>query len=406
MTKAGCRNCLASALILAALPAAAVELTPEYWEFTGEIELEGTGFFEDPQFVGQDRDTASIAGEATLLAEWLDGDLIFRLTPFARYDSADDRRTHADVREFKFDYVVDDWSFTLGADTVFWGKTEVVHLVDIINQTDAVEDIDDEDRLGQPMLRVGYLSDYGEISAFVLPFFRERTFPGVSGRLRFSPPVNTAMPIFETDAEEWTTSYALRYSAAFGDVDFGLSAFHGLSRDPSFRFDGEFLQPVYSRITQAGIDLQYTSDATLWKFESIFREGQRDATDTTNNFWAATGGFEHTFFGVLESNADIGLIGEYAFDDRGDDALTAFQNDAIAGARLTLNDPQDTAVLLTSSVDVEDGSVSLRLEAERRIGDDLKVEIEAVGLVNQDETSFAGSFADDSFVRAKLRWFF
>ncbi|MEM1276366.1 MAG: hypothetical protein AAGH74_07560 [Pseudomonadota bacterium] len=382
------------------------ELTPEYWEFTGEIALEGTGFFEDPQFLGQDRDAASISGEATFLAEWLDGDLIFRLTPFARLDSADDRRTHGDIREFKFDYVVDDWSFTLGADTVFWGKTEVVHLVDIVNQTDAVEDIDDEDRLGQPMFRIGYLSDFGEISGFVLPFFRERTFPGVSGRLRFNPPVNTASPIFETGAEEWTTSYALRYSAAFGDLDLGLSAFHGLSRDPSFRARGGALLPVYSQITQGGIDLQYTTDATLWKFESIFREGQRNAVDQTDNFWAATGGFEHTFFGVFESNTDIGLIGEYAYDDRGDDALSIFQNDAIAGARLTLNDPQDTALLLTSSVDVEDGAVSLRLEAERRIGDDFKIEIEAVGFVNQDKSSFAGSFADDSFVRAKLRWFF
>ncbi|MEM8791551.1 MAG: hypothetical protein AAGE80_08025 [Pseudomonadota bacterium] len=393
-------------MLLAALPAHGSELTPEFWELTGELELEGTGFFEPPQFPEQDSNSISVAGEATLLAEWLDGDLIFRLTPFARADSADDRRTHFDIREAKFDYVVDDWSFTFGADTVFWGKTEVVHLVDIINQTDQVEDIDDEDRLGQPMLRAAYLSDFGEFSAFVLPFFRERTFPGADGRLRFAVPVNTALPIFETDAEEWTTSFALRYSAVFGDVDLGLSAFHGLSRDPSFFFDGEILQPVYSRITQVGVDLQYTTDATLWKFESILREGQRDATGGVNNFWSATGGFEHTFFGVFETNADVGLIGEYAFDDRSDVALTAFQNDAIAGARLTLNDPQDTAVLLTSAIDIDDGAVSLRLEAERRIGSAFKVEIEAVGLLNQNDSSFAGAFADDSFVRAKLRWFF
>ncbi|MEM0942757.1 MAG: hypothetical protein AAGI70_02305 [Pseudomonadota bacterium] len=394
-------------LALGASVATAEEgFAPEYWEFFGEIEFEATGFFEDPQFTGQDRDTLSLAGKATLLAEWLDGDLVFRVTPFARVDSADDRRTHADLREFKLDYVSGDWSFTLGADTLFWGKTEVVHLVDIVNQTDQVEDLDDEDRLGQPLVKIAYLSDLGEISAFALPFFRERPFPGVSGRLRFNPPVNTSQPIFETDAEEWTPSFALRYSGVIGDVDLGLSAFHGLSRDPSFRFDGRSLRPVYSRITQGGIDAQYTTGPTLWKFEGILREGQRDSRGLRDTYVAATGGFEYTFFGLAESNADLGLIGEYAWDQRADRALTTFQNDAIFGARLALNDTKDTAFLLTSAIDLTDAETGLRLEAETRISTNWTLEVEAQGFVNTDRQGSAASFAEDSFVRAKLKWFF
>ena len=42
----------------------------------------------------------------------------------------------------------------VGAAKVFWGTAESRHLVDIINQTDAVEDIDEEDKLGQPMVKV------------------------------------------------------------------------------------------------------------------------------------------------------------------------------------------------------------------------------------------------------------
>ncbi|MEM7668243.1 MAG: hypothetical protein AAF317_03715 [Pseudomonadota bacterium] len=406
MIRAVCRSCLGSALALSAGLAGATDLAPEYTEVFGNLELEGTGFFEDPQFVGQDRDDVSIAGEATFLAEWLDGDLAFRFTPFARWDAADDRRTHADVRELKLDYTTGDWSFTFGVDTVFWGKTEVVHLVDIINQTDQVEDLDDEDRLGQPMLRAAYLTDFGEFSAFAMPFFRERTFPGVSGRLRFSTPVNTAKPVFETSANEWTPSFAVRYSGVIGGIDLGISGFHGLSRDPSFLFDGESLRPVYSRISQGGVDVQYTSDATLWKFESIYRAGQRDAQGRSDAYAAATGGLEHTLFGVFETEADLGLIVEYAFDDRGDDALTAFENDLIIGSRLTFNDQQDTTLLLTSAIDADDGAVALRLEAQRRIGEDFTMEIEGQGFLKQDSGTFAGSFADDSFVRAKLKWFF
>ena len=405
------RQWLAAALAVLALAiytskAHAQSLAPETTEIFGEIELEGTFFFRDPQFTGQDRDDLSIAGKATFLAEWVDGDVAFKLTPFARFDIADDRRTHWDIREAKFDIAAGDWSFTIGADTVFWGKTEAVHLVDIINQTDQVEDLDDEDRLGQPMLRAAYLSDFGEFSAFYMPYFRERTFPGVSGRLRSNPPVNTARPLYDTGAEEWTPSFALRYAGVFGDVDLGLSAFHGLGRDPVFFFDGTSLRPFYERITQGGIDVQYTSEATLWKGEAIFRAGQKNARFVEENFGALTGGLEHTLFGVFESNADLGLIAEYAWDSRGGAALTPFQNDLILGTRLALNDTEDSSVLLTGSVDMHDGSVGLRLEAERRIGDDWKASLEGQAFLGVDRANPAGALADDSFLRLKLTYFF
>ncbi|MEM7743400.1 MAG: hypothetical protein AAF409_06780 [Pseudomonadota bacterium] len=396
-----------AAATLVTVPAWAEGLAPTAWEVFGEVELEGTFFFRDPQFQGQDRDGLSVAGKTTLLLEWLDGDATFKLTPFARYDIVDDRRTHWDIREAKLDYQTGDWSFTVGADTIFWGKTEVQHLVDIINQTDAVEDLDDEDRLGQPLLRVGYLSPVGEFSAFYMPYFRERTFPGTSGRLRSNPPVNTALPLYDTDAEEWTPSFALRYSGVFGDVDLGLSAFHGLGRDPAFFFDPALgvVRPFYELITQTGLDIQYTTEATLWKGEAIWRGGQRNAQFREENFVALTGGLEHTLFGVFD-DADLGLIFEYAWDSRGDDALTPFQNDAIGGLRLALNDPQDTAILLTAAVDVEDASTTLRLEADRRIAEDWTIAVEGQAFLGQDRSTAAGAFADDSFVRVKLTYFF
>ncbi|MBY8975457.1 hypothetical protein KHP62_06550 [Rhodobacteraceae bacterium NNCM2] len=392
--------------LLAALPAQGADVEPEHLEFYGNLEVEGTGFFDAPQFSQQVRDDASVAGTVTVLAEWLDGDLRFRLTPFARLDSADDKRTHADLREAKIDYTPGRWSFTIGADKVFWGKTEVVHLVNIINQTDLVESRVDLEYLGQPLVKAAYLSDIGEFSAFAMPYFRERTFPGAAGRLRFSTPVDTDEPIYETDAEEWTPSFAVRYSGVIGDVDLGLSAFHGLSRDPSFVFDGPRLLPVYSPINQGGLDVQYTSGATLWKFESIYRTGQRNLSGVLENYFAATGGLEHTLYGIFGSDADLGLIGEYAYDQRGEQALNAFDNDIILGTRLTLNDTQNTAMLFTSAFDADDGAVGLRFEADRRIGENFKVAIEAQAFLNTDGNPVQRDFAKDSYIRTKLLWFF
>ncbi|MGF1446963.1 MAG: hypothetical protein ACFBRM_12310 [Pikeienuella sp.] len=379
---------------------------PEHAEIFGRVEIEGTGFFEGAAFPEQVDQGASIAIEATALAEWNDGDTVFTLTPFARIDAQDDARSHFDLRDFKIEHVQGDWAVTFGVDREFWGRTEVVHLVDIVNQTDAVEDLDDEDRLGQPLLKVSRLFDLGEVSLYYFPYVRVRTLPGPEGRLRLPVPFNTNTEIFETSAEEWTPSFAARYVGVFGAVDVGLSAFHGVSRDPSFLLQAGRLVPVYSRITQLGLDAQYTSGATLWKGEAIFREGQRNAAFEQEIFGAFTGGFEHTLFQVADTDADLGLILEGAYDSRGDDALTVFDNDVIVGARLTLNDTQDTALLLTSAIDVKTAATTLRLEAERRLSQNMTAGLEAQGFINSDDDFFEAGLADDSFVRLKLNIFF
>jgi len=105
-----------------------------------------------------------------------------------------------------------------------------------------------------------------------MPFFRERTFLGEESRLRGGFVIDADAEEFETSQDEWTPSFAARLSGFYGDFDIGLSAFHGLSRDPAFEvnplsFDpitGDFdLRPVYGRITQVGFDGQFTSRCSV-----------------------------------------------------------------------------------------------------------------------------------------------
>ena len=81
---------------------------------------------------------------------------------FARADSQDDERSHADLREAYWGYESDDWDVIIGVNKVFWGVTESRHLVDVINQTDLVEDIDQEDKLGQPMINIATQRNWGQ----------------------------------------------------------------------------------------------------------------------------------------------------------------------------------------------------------------------------------------------------
>ena len=112
-------------------------------------------------------------------------------------------------------------------------------------------------------------------------------------------------------------------------------------------------------------------------------------------------GFEYTFFQVMETDADIGLLGEYLYDGR-EDAPTApptlFDDDVFVGARLTLNDTQDTALLLGLVVDVNNQSTMKFVELERRLGDGWTFELEARLFNDVDDNDALNNFRDDDFV--------
>ncbi len=389
-------------------------LSPEYTEFYGKAGGEFNLFAEKPRFAGQSDHNLSAFIEPTFYAEWADGDISATFTPFARIDTGDSERTHFDIREAKLDFVADEWSVTAGLDTVFWGKTEAAHLVDIINQTDTLEDLDDEDNLGQPMIRVGRQFDFGTVQAFYLPYFRKRAFPGTGGRLRVGLPVEEGFERIDVKGGRFAPSFALRYDGVFGGADIGLSAFHGVSRDPGFEPLVQLnlvgppqvigLIPVYDRISQAGFDGQFTDDATLYKAEVIFRTGQTNLNGNERDYVAASGGVEHTLYSLFD-NADLGLIAEYAWDSRGRDATSTFNNDVILGARLALNDEADTSFLLTSTIDHRDEVATVRLEAQTRVGEGLIAEVEGTLFVNGDNDPLGSDLQDDSFIRFKLTYF-
>ncbi len=341
---------IAAAFALARCPPEALA-EPVPWEVFGEVVVEGTLFPRGPRFPEQEHHSLSVAGQLSILGELpgLDASLI--LTPFLRLDSADSRRTHFDLREAKLEAYSGPWTIVVGSDVVFWGKTEFTRLVDIINQVDQVEDHGGQERLGQPMLRVSYLDDIGEFSLYYMPFFRERVYPGRSGRIRFHPPVDTRQPVYATSQDEWTPSFAARFEGVFGDTDLGLSAFYGLGRDPALQPvlvpDSPFpvsFRPYYERVFQAGIDVQNTVGATLWKAEAILRNGQRNGRQfREEDYVALVGGLEHVLYGVGGGSADLSLLAEYAWDSRASRSLTGFQDDFLLGARFTLNDARDTA---------------------------------------------------------------
>ena len=375
-----------------------------------EIELRGQIAFEPRLFLQSPADEDQFSGlQLSAFAEpefrWRSGDrdTQVQFTPFLRLDARDGERSHFDIREAYVRHVSGDFEFLVGLNRVFWGVTESRHLVNIINQVDAVEDIDEEDFLGQPMLQLGWQAEFGRFDAYLMSGFRERTFPSRSGRLR-GPVVDTDEAVFESHRGRGRPDLALRYSHYVGDLDVGLHVFHGTGREPE-RFvpiaGSDRLAPYYGVITQAGADLQYTSEAWLWKFEGLVREGQGDA------FAAAVAGVEYTLFGIADSDADLGLLFEVLADGRDDDVFpTAAEHDVFVGARLALNDVSDTDVLAGVFVDAKEGPASLRVEAGRRLGERWKLEAEATAFLEHDSDDGAFPLRRDSFATLRLSYFF
>lgn len=395
-------------LLIAALTSAAVAgptaLAAQGLDLGLEVAAEARVFAREPGFAGQTAAAVSpsLAVRPEAILELADGAWRLSVEGFLRVDAHDGRRTHIDVRELGVGWRGGRVRAFAGAGRVFWGVTEVRHLVDIVNQTDAIEDLDEEDKLGQPMVRATIDGGWGALDVMVLPWFRERTYPAHDGRLRGPLPVS-GDAVYESRRGRWHPDLALRWYRPTGAVDLGISFFRGTAREPRLLpgSDGGVLVPHYDVIDQTGVDVQWTGDATLLKLEAITRGGHGD------RFAAATVGVEHTLYGVLGSPGDLGLLVEAMLDDRTAPApVTVFDHDIFLGARWARNDVAGTAVLGGAVVDWEHGETLVMVEADRRLGQSWKAALEVRFFAGTEPGRPAHALRRDGFANLRLTRFF
>jgi hypothetical protein len=422
-------------------------------KFSAALAAEGRAYLEDPAYAGQSDDpaSASLSLEPELYVEW-GRDTSVTITPFARWDSLDSERSHADLRELALQQRFGNFDLRLGVSRVFWGVTESVHLVDIVNQTDLVENIDGEDKLGQPMAMLAWTTDAGVFTGFVLPYFRERTLPGADARFRSEFTYAQDDAIYESDDEQHHVDGALRWSLSTSLFDLGLSYFTGTGRAPRFAprvttsdpgvlvglldqlglagLLGQLAQgqiddvqvdlvPVYDQIEQTGLDLNLVSGNWIWKLEAIYQDSR------ARDYGAAAFGFEYTLAGIFDSAWDTGLLMEYLWDSRGDDTAPLptgddlvdgmlppqqipplFQNDVFIGTRLTPNDVASTEFLAGVVVDLDHGGLFASVETSRRIGSSGKLALELRVFADAEAEDPLYLLRDDDYLQLEYTHYF
>jgi hypothetical protein len=374
-------------------------------EISGNVGTELRWFPNEGTVDSMPHESFSISFKPEFYSTWDSGKQSILFVPFFRYDDQDSRRSHADIRELSYVYSSQNWELRSGFRKVFWGVAESNHLIDIINQSDAVENNDLEDKLGQPMINLALIRDWGTLDFFVLPGFRERTYSGKNGRFQPMYKFDKSAAEYQSAAEDKHIDYAIRYSTYIDVIDFGVYHFWGTSREPQFKAKtGEnhkvTLIPVYDLIHQTGLDLQATVENWLFKFEALRRQGQGPT------YTAAVGGFEYTIVGVFNTSLDLGLLSEYHWDERGERSVSPFNNDLFAGGRLGFNDSADSQVLAGIISDLNNDGYFLNIEASRRFGRHWKAELEIRAMLDTGKEDPLYAFRHDDVLQIELLRYF
>ncbi|NOT17601.1 MAG: hypothetical protein HOP20_05985 [Sulfuriferula sp.] len=359
----------------------------------------------------QGNNQPSVVIQPSYFNEWADKTNSFSFKPFFRWDNMDDARTHADIREMvwtsKRGTESKPWELKVGIDKVFWGAAESQHLVDVINQTDEVENINKESKLGQPMVHASMVRDWGKVEAFVMPFFRERTFSGPDGRLRPLVSFDTLPNVYQSSDGRNHVDFAVRWSKSFGNTDVGVSQFIGTNRDPRLISATSYVTTAnpaglylsYDQMEQTSIDVTSIFGRWIGKLEALHR------TTDYAHYYAYVTGVEYAFTGVFKTPYDVNAFLEYNYDSRGQ-GQAIYQSDVFTGLRLSLNDANSTQIKLGVLTDTNDSSRSTRLQVSRRLNDHWTTMFEGQWFNSIDSGNPLNAYREDSYLQATLARYF
>jgi len=176
----------AGACTLAALafPAAA--------EFPGKITTKGEVTIESRAFTDGGADTTKDRALGLFgRFEWQLRDEGFetRLRAFGRVDAYDSKRSIGAIEEAFVQWKRERLRVRVGADIVNWSATEAFHPADTINARNLDSDIENFEKLGEPMVAVQLgLFEATTLQLFYFPAYVDSVFPSPRSRLSLAPP--------------------------------------------------------------------------------------------------------------------------------------------------------------------------------------------------------------------------
>ena len=373
-----------------------------YYENYGNIVLKGSRFSGDPVNTLSGKDFGVFEISPKLNVER--NDIYFNLELIVKKLSSKNDIFY-DIKEANVNFENSTWSFLLGSTEEFWGKTETLNPVDIINSNNYDEGLSKPNKLGEVMIKANREIGIGDLSIYYLPNFRPNKYPSKKSRLNLPIEVNDDEANYVNGADKNMQQFALRFSGYYEDLDFGISVFEGISRDPFFTFVSGKMVPSYSKISQYGIEVQQLLGEWIVKGEFINREGQQNISGSLKDYSSGVVGLERSLYGLIDGNTDLTFFLEYAKDSRGVSAHQSNQNDVFLVNRITLNDIHDTSISFAISRDLNTESGIFNSIISRRIFGLFKTDLEVFIPLDLKSDIHLNSSSKDKSLGMNVSWF-
>ena len=294
------------------------------------------------------------------------------LRVLGRAAAVDESRSDLILEEFWAGWRGDWLDVLVGARLINWSATEAFHPADIINSRNLDSDIENAEKIGEPMASVRARLWQGGLTAFFMPLRLAPRLPGPRSRLNFSQGQPLGKTLWSNrdegiDDGPWTSQWAARFDQTFAGLDLALHYVdHQDRHQPAIILEPNSgrIHPVYRRVKRYGGTAAQVLGEWILKAEVDHR--RFDALDMGPQYQVLNpGAADHTAvaFGLewgwgysSGSEGTVLLEGQWMIADASADELETlgpFQRDILLGYRHALNDVEGTELLVGVIIDTQ-----------------------------------------------------
>lgn len=355
------------------------------WASKGELALEGRVFLNDDNAATIDQ---GIGMMGRVHIDHRYKSFKERLRVYGRLDQQDPARTILVLEEAWVQWKFKPFKLKVGFDLLNWTATEAFHPADIFNSRNLDSDLQNYEKVGEPMVSLAVKTAAGKFTLYHMPTFVQPILPSPASRLSFAPGQELGVSRLDVSGkltDRWfAPQFGLRWRYAFDNADISLHGIHHQDRSqPSVIIVDNAPSALFQTVTQVGGTYQHVVDAFILKLEAawrifhkptdedqgiIFLDGSNGKPDHGRVAFGLEYGLAHEAGSestlILEAQTLVGTSRETA------SMLDTFQADVLLGYRFAFNDASSTSFVISGIADVEHldefiGSFS----CERRFGD-------------------------------------
>ncbi len=342
-----------------------------------ELTLEGRLFDDDQQAFTEDNNFSLFLRSALTYSR---SGFKSRFRAYGRAGLVDQERNIAVIEDAWLAYKFESWYLKVGAEVQNWTATEAFHPADIINSQNLDSNLENPEKLGEPIISAEHRVGTGKLSLFILPYQMETVYGPDSSRLSGlgeNTEIGDALWFDGKTLEEAAVSaeqWGIRFTQTLGGADFALHYLEHYDRlQPLFlsaSSNPNMPRPVYFKSQNAGLTYAHVIDAAVLKLEYNYKDFVEQEEPVFN---AALGGnlalsqadhsqlalgLEYNIFHDSGTETALYLEGQGIFgvDDEVAQTLSVFQKDVFIGVRHALNDVMGREIFAFVIVDAEDTS--------------------------------------------------